>query len=59
MLVIASNGDLVAELSKEVSCSSGEQGGEGHTEVSLSGELVDGSSSLNGGPHENAPLCRS
>ena len=48
---VVANGDLVAPYSKEVSCSSGEQGGEAHAEVSLSGELVDWSSS-NGGPNE-------
>ena len=56
MFEVVSNSDFIAMWTKEISCSCGKQGGKCHAEISLTGELIDGSST-NGGPHESASQC--
>ena len=51
VLEVVSDGDWDLTLAKEVSFSSGEEGGEGTGEVALSGELIQWHST-NGGPHQ-------
>ena len=51
VLEVVSDGDWDLTLAKEVSCSCGEEGGEGTGEVALSGELIEWHST-NGGPHQ-------
>ena len=51
VLEVVPDGDWDLTLAEEVSCSSGEEGGEGTGEVALSGELIEWHST-NGWPHE-------
>ena len=51
VLEVVPDGDWDLTLAEEVSCSSGEEGGEGTGEVALCGELIEWHSS-NGGPHQ-------
>lgn len=51
MFKVVADSDLIAALSKKISSSHGKQAGECHAEISLSGELMDGSAA-NNGPRE-------